>query len=211
MKPPRFLLCFAVKEEAAFIPSGFHQVLLTGMGPQNARESLLQFLSRDKPDLVLSCGFAGGLNINLTPSSVIFQTSSHAPGSLNDQLSKAGACPARFHTSHRVATTVEEKKQLWQTTGADAVEMESGPIMEVCREHEIPSAIVRVISDTAGESLPLDFNRLMTPQQTLSMTRLIGAVLASPGTIPGLMRLNKRTRQAARQLAQVLAALKWDG
>jgi adenosylhomocysteine nucleosidase len=207
MNPPRILVCVAVPEEAAFLPRAAPstRVLVTGMGPRQARQSLLQALSSSVPDLVLSCGFAGGLNPKLPASSVLFHASPRLPDAWRDALARAGAAPARFHTTHHVLTTAEEKSVLWQTTGADAVEMESGPLMELCDQRDIPGAILRVISDTARENLPLDFNRLMTPRQNLSLPRLLGAVLASPQVIPGLVRLRRRTRHAARQLARVIA------
>jgi adenosylhomocysteine nucleosidase len=84
------------------------------------------------------------------------------------------------------------------------VEMESGVIRAVCRERGIPSATVRVISDSADENLPLDFNRLMDAEQNLSYVRLALALVSSPGKIPALITLQKRTRTAAKNLAKVL-------
>jgi hypothetical protein len=64
---------------------------------------------------------------------------------------------------------------------------------------------VRVISDGAGEDLPLDFNRLCRPDMSLDFGKLLWMIAQSPGKIPGLIKLQKRCRFAAEQLAGVLA------
>ena len=73
------------------------------------------------------------------------------------------------------------KPALWQSTGADAVEMESSVIRNICREQKIPSATIRVISDDASQDLPLDFNAMMTPEDRIHYPKLIWAVLSRPG------------------------------
>ncbi len=82
--------------------------------------------------------------------------------------------------------------------------MESAAIHAVCFEKKIPCATVRVISDTAQEDLPLDFNALTKPDKNIDYSKLAWAVAKSPGKIPALMKLQKQTQFAAQQLAGVL-------
>jgi adenosylhomocysteine nucleosidase len=201
------LLTFAVKEEARPLQKLLRahsdaQVLLTGIGRQNAEQTIREALAEHRFQFVLTCGFAGGLNPELPTGTVIFSTDEGF--SLSPALLEAGARPASFHCSDRIATSAEEKQKLWQSTGADAVEMESSVIRAACREHGIPSATVRVISDSASEDLPLDFNRLMDAEQTLSYGRLALALAVSPGKIGALLRLQRTTKRAAELLAGVL-------
>ncbi len=95
------LLCFALKEEAApfrKIAAGKAgvSILLTGIGCRNAEKSLRKFLNSRRsrgdetqikkesetphavsyePDMVLTCGFAGGLNPDLKLGDVVFEIS----------------------------------------------------------------------------------------------------------------------------------------
>jgi adenosylhomocysteine nucleosidase len=82
--------------------------------------------------------------------------------------------------------------------------MESAVIHEACAARGIPCATVRSISDLAEEDLPLDFNRLATPRQTLSPWRLAMAVLRSPGCLPGLLKLGRHSAAASRSLGALL-------
>jgi adenosylhomocysteine nucleosidase len=215
------LVCFALKEEAGPFrkivaeKSGV-SILILGIGRQNAEKSIRKFLAGSDgaagrtspsgtsrpPALVLTCGFAGGLNPDLKIGDVLFET---ADEDLRVQLFSAGVKPAVFFCADRIATTVAEKQTLRTQTGADVVEMESAAIHAVCREHGIPCATVRVISDTAGEDLPLDFNALAKPDKNLDSRKLFFAIARSPGKIGALMALQKKTSFAARQLAAVLA------
>jgi adenosylhomocysteine nucleosidase len=209
------LICFALKVEAApfrKIAAGKPgvSVLITGMGRRNAETSVRDFLAASSTERVVTCGFAGGLNPDLKPGDVVVELTDprdELGESLRKKLIVAGAKPAKFVCADRIATTVAEKKKLRGETGADAVEMESAAIDAVCRERGILCATVRVISDTANEDLPLDFNMLAKPDHSLDYTKLLMAVAKSPGKIGALMRLQKQTRFAAERLAEVLAKI----
>ena len=103
-----------------------------------------------------------------------------------------------------MAVTAASKLDLRWQTGADSVEMESGAIRTIAREKGIPSATLRVILDAAGEDLPLDFNRLMTPDMRVDPVKLGLFLAKSPGRIPSLIRFRKQTQLAARALARAL-------
>jgi adenosylhomocysteine nucleosidase len=113
----------------------------------------------------------------------------------------------KFFCADHIATTVAEKKKLREETGADAVEMESAAIHAVCAERGIPCATIRVISDTANEDLPLDFNALAKPDKSIDFGKLTWAITKSPGKIGSLLELQKKTKFAAERLADVLSKL----
>ena len=199
------LICFALAEEAAALPPKVWRrratVLITGIGRRNAEMAVRESLAVNQPERVFTCGFAGALDPRLPIGAVVFATDEAA---LHAKLLAAGAQPAKFFCSPRIATTAAEKQELRRSTGADAVEMESEAIHAVCRERGIPCATVRVISDTADDDLPLDFNALANADLSLNYGKLALAIAKTPGKIPALLRLQKNSRCAAERLADLL-------
>ena len=209
---PPVLVCFALPEEARPFQKRAPKapalrVLVTGMGSRNTERSLAAALAGSKPSLVLTCGLAGGLDPALAPNTVLFETDD---SSLAARLSSMGLRAAHFHCANRIAVTAEEKATLRRETGADAVEMESGCIHAICRQHGVRCATVRVISDTASENLPLDFNALATPELKMDFGKLALALAKSPGRIPALLRLQRRVSGAAKALADKLVTILVD-
>ena len=207
MSERHVLVCFAVKEEAApfrkLLPSNLRvQVLVTGMGATNSKNCVEAALAQSAPSLVLTCGLAGGLAPKLKLGEVVFDAEPNSD--LYRALSGAGATPAKFHCAPTVATTPHQKSALRAETAADAVEMESRCIRDICTSKKIASATVRVVLDAADEELPLDFNQVMTPNQNLDPLKLAGFLARNPGKIPALIRLQKQTHFAATKLAEVL-------
>ena len=233
-------MCFALVEEARPFERRIRgdrevAVLVTGMGRRNAEASVRRALSARRPGLVLTCGFAGGLDPTLGHGTVVFETddaeevspgsasgprsqlvpaswplpagTAGAPGRFEERLEAAGARRGRFHCADRIAVTTAEKRALRSATGAEAVEMESGAIRAVCHAAGIPCVTVRVISDPADEDLPLDFNRLMTPDQRLDSAKLALALLKSPGKLGALRRLQRHSQASAEKLARVVATV----
>lgn len=211
----RTLVCFALQTEAAAFQKRLAaslqrrtgraadiRILLTGVGRRNARAALLKCFEHGPPARVLSCGFAGALDPALPIGAVGFTSSQPE---LETALRRAGAQPMRFVTVDQVAISREQKAALRQQTGADAAEMESEAIEALCRNRGVAFAVVRAISDCAGEDLPLDFNRVLRPEGGLDVGRLLVALARRPAAVPGLWRLARQARLASERLAVVLA------
>lgn len=204
----RPLITFALPEEAApyrrrLAGRDLAEILLTGIGWVNARQSVVTALRVRRPSYVLTCGFAGGLDPALKRSELVYRAAPAFPNA--SRLEALGARRVRFHSSDRVVVTAEEKALLRRQTRADAVEMESEAIQDICGGEGIPAATVRVISDAAGEDMPMDFNRFLRPDRSLALGPLVFEVARSPMLIPRLLVFRRQTNTAARRLADLLA------
>ena len=202
------IVCFATKPEAAPFRKlaatlGDISIVITGMGSRNAEAATRAALARCRPALLISSGFAGGLDPALTTGALVTDTSD---ARFRKELNSLGTHSIRFHCAERIATTPAEKSAARASTGADAVEMESAVIQKVGAELGVPTITIRVISDSANESLPLDFNALVDEQQNLSFTKLAWKLIGSPGTIPRLISFQKQVKFCGQRLATTLGS-----
>lgn len=209
---PRLLVTFAVREEAApfrkRLPTGSKvEILLTGIGPNQAQIALLKRFQEPnlQPTLVISAGFAGGLDPSLVSGDIVYDCS--AASHLEPRLLEIGAKPARFHGSTAVLLTPEAKRQARQNTGGDVVDMESVVIARICQDRSVACAKVRAVSDPADQALPVDFNRCIRPDGRLRWRPLIAECLQRPRALSGLIQLRKSSAIAADRLANVLLHL----
>lgn len=201
------LVCFAVPEEARpfqKLMAGHSavRIAVSGMGRRNTQAMIEAELKASRPGLVLTCGYTGALNPELALGRIVFDADATFPNA--SQLELLGGRPVRFVHSEKIVVTAVEKTRLCAESGADAVDMESKFIRDACRGMGISSATVRVVSDTATQDMPLDFNALLTPDLKMNYARLGAAILKSPKCIPALMRFGKETRAAADALANFL-------
>ena len=201
------LICFAGKMESRFFRRSRPDVsvLHTGIGRRNAKAALGARLAEQGPELIITSGFAGGLNPELRLHELLFEKSGTHPlfGNLAGLPFRAG----RFCCRDRIVVTAKEKRLFWRSGGCDAVEMESAGIHEIAQSRQIPCLTFRAISDAAHENLPLDFNRLLTSRRNLDWAKLCGALCRNPGRLPALARFCGSIAKTSRALAGGLCRL----
>ena len=201
------LICFADKMESRFFRRRRPDVsvLHTGIGRRNAKAALEDCLAKRRPELIITSGFAGGLNPELRLHALLFEKSGVHP--LFDGLVDLPFQAGSFCCHDRIAVTTVEKSFLWRSGGCDAVEMESAGIHEIAQSRQIPCLTLRAISDAADENLPLDFNRLLTSQRKLDLAKLCGALCRNPVRLPALVRFYGSMAKTSRALAVALCRL----
>lgn len=201
------LICFSGRMESRFFRRSRPDVsvLHTGIGRRNAKQALEDCLARQSPKLIITSGFAGGLNPELRLHELLFEKSGTHPlfGRLAGLPFRAG----RFCCRDRIVVTAKEKRLLWRSGGCDAVEMESGGIHEIAQSRRIPCLTLRAISDAADENLPVDFNRLLTSRRNLDWAKLCGALCRNPARLLALVRFCGSIAKTSRTLSGGLCRL----
>jgi adenosylhomocysteine nucleosidase len=133
----------------------------TGVGFDSCRFHLEKILASEKPRLLITSGFAGGLTPALQQGDVVLSENfsdpllvQRAQQNLRDERRVFWG---RTTSQPVIAETVEQKMDLARQTKALAVDMESAVIREICAASEIPMLSVRGISDAHAVSLPVPF------------------------------------------------------
>jgi adenosylhomocysteine nucleosidase len=171
-------------------------LVANGPGPRLVDQAL-----QNKPDVdrMVSIGFCGALDPALRIGDIVVS------GEVPEELG-ASFVQGDVLSLDRVAITAAEKGELRASTQAAVVEMESAAVARKAREWAVPFGCVRVVSDVAGENLPLDFNSYRDADGRFSRTRIAFAAMGHPFTVlPGLIRLDRNCRLAAERLGEFLA------
>jgi hypothetical protein len=185
----------AFSREAAWKDSRWF-LIANGPGPRLVERALER---KQEVDRILSIGFCGALDPALQIGDIV--VSGEVPKGLGASFVQGDVVSV-----DRVAFTAREKCDLRAATGAAVVEMESAAVAQKAREWNVPFGCVRVVSDVAGEDLPLDFNRYRDADGRFDRTRIALAALGRPFTVlPKLVRLDRNCRRAAERLGEFLA------
>jgi adenosylhomocysteine nucleosidase len=166
-------------------------------------------LQRQKPELVISAGFAGGLQPILEVGDAVADFQGLAP--FSGMTPPAGLRIGKMETAKEAIETVEAKERLGKETGALAVEMETGIIVGVCREFSVPVIAVRSISDTVRDALPVPLEHWFdVKKQRPRVAGLLGYLITHPGKIAPFARfvggLSKARKGLASALGEVIGA-----
>jgi adenosylhomocysteine nucleosidase len=105
---------------------------------------------------------------------------------------------------------VKGKAELFTATGAVAVDMESAIVARIAQCHNVPFAILRVIADPAGRSLPSSALNAVGPDGEFDVAGLLARLIANPGQLFALARLAADARRAFSVLKRARATLGAD-
>ncbi|MGQ9734510.1 MAG: phosphorylase family protein [Candidatus Bipolaricaulia bacterium] len=205
-------------------------LLVTGIGRERVERALGAFLVEHRPqiELLVSCGFAGGLAPSLGPGALVLaeqllledgQEIEVEKGLLSRAfaaLEPLGASRGPVLTVAKPVRTVEEKRRLGQKTRALAVEMEAFWAAEFARAHGVPSLAVKAVLDPLEQALP-KFIEALAPSPRPGpdgdeghhqLALALATTLARrPWQAWSLGQLAGTARLASRQLALALEAL----
>jgi adenosylhomocysteine nucleosidase len=168
---------------------------------------------------LMTFGLAGGLDPALNVGSVVLpevvisqggaRYVTSAPWRQRLMAALNASCAIRagaLLTSPAALKTPAEKAAAFRDSGAVAVDMESVAVAEVAAVYQLPFIAVRVIVDTAADTLPPAVVAA-SREGGVRIGRLLAGLVLAPGDIAALIRLAGRYRAAMRSLRVVGAHL----
>jgi len=82
--------------------------------------------------------------------------------------------------------------------------MESFEIVKGALAWGARSVVIRAISDSASEDLPINFNLTLSNKRDVSVAKVLLQLMKNPLALPPLIRFGKQSRRAAELLAAFL-------
>ena len=198
------------------MPSGPALLVAHGPGRENASHAVRTVCAARTVTAVISTGFVGALDESLSVADVFVATRvvQHEPRleyAVKLPTWSGGRRPVqgRLLTVNEVVQTVRGKSEL-RLLGADAVEMEASTVAAEAAARGLPFFCVRVVSDEAGTSFPIDFNRARRLDGTFSGWRVLAQAVTRPSCWQALGRLKADSERAAAALAEFFRGAKFD-
>jgi adenosylhomocysteine nucleosidase len=206
--PGRIIAVVGLASEARIAAGpGVHPVIGGGAVPRLA--SALERAVGEGAKGIISFGIAGGLDPSLAAGACIVGSAATMGAARwptdtgwTERLMAAlpGAILAEVAGVDHPIANAGHKRLLRAASGAAAVDMESHVAARAAAAHGLPFAILRVVCDPAGRSLPPAALVGMRSDGTSDVGAVLRALAAAPGQLPGLIRLALEARIALVQL-----------
>lgn len=172
-----------------------------GIGRRRAGEVAAELIDHLEPGEVMVLGFAGACDPALRVGDLVrpAEVTAEATGAVHRPTVGEGL-EGRLLTVDRIVGGAAEKGRLRREWGADAVDMETAAVAEVCGQRGVGWGCVRAISDGAGTALPERAVRWTRGDGGVDVAAVVGEVVRRPGSWVELCRMARAGRIAAGAL-----------
>lgn len=187
--------------EFKFYKNGPMVVVCGGIGPEAARRASEAIIGFYHPAVVISAGFAGGLDPALEVGHTF--TARYVIDSSDGSRTDIGTGQGVLISVADIAE-VEQKAKLGEAYGAHAVDMEAAAVARTAEAHGLKFLACKVISDTSGSSLP-PIARFVGSDGKFGTLGFLAYIAVRPWLWAKVRRLASDTAMAASKLCAVLA------
>ena len=178
---------------------------VTGIGAKRALQCLHRVINERHVTRIIHIGFAGGLDPALRAGDV--KRIGRVCNTEGQTVTLDASHDTLLLTHDRLAATVDEKRALFERSGAQLVDMETYPLAAAMQAGNTTLVALRGVSDPADTALPRAALQWVDPHGEASMLRTLGWLARHPGECVALWRLARRTRRTAERLTDEVERL----
>ncbi len=197
-----------------------NDLLVACAGADSGRaERAAQALLEAGAGALVSYGIAGGLDPALRAGGVVLAEAVCLPGGealptdtawRQRLLGLASGHPLAGGTlagSDRALASLAEKRRLFDSSGAVAVDMESHAVAEVARAAGVPFLVLRAVADSADRPLPRAVRGSIAASGQARPAVVLARLAARPWELPALLDLRRDSALALKALAGLTRVL----
>jgi hopanoid-associated phosphorylase len=200
----------------ARIAAGPGVAVLAGGGAEGLEARIEALVRRERPEAIVSFGLAGALAPGLAPGDLVVATAVLAGherlecdlgwrerivgGLAAARLWGHGRGAADVLGSKAMITSADAKGVLHAQTGAAIVDMESAAAARVATVYGLPLAVIRAVSDGAGQSLPKAVLSGMKPDGGMNLAGVLASLARDPRQLPALIRTGREAERGFKAL-----------
>jgi adenosylhomocysteine nucleosidase len=205
-----------------------HEFLLveSGMGFGNAARAAESLVRDERPDLLISTGFCGGIAPELQAGDVVVADNIIIAGETGFEeipvpFSSIGAIfvasqaaagkrvvAGAFVSSPAIMSKRRVAGMLSGRFQNPVADMESGAIAAIAAENGIPLLAIRAVSDSAAEELGFSLDEFCdSGMRRILPYKVLLTALRKPGIIPQLVHLSCSSRRAAESIKAAFSRL----
>jgi adenosylhomocysteine nucleosidase len=183
---------------------------VAGAGAENSLRAAEHLAANYALCGLVTLGFAGGLVDGLKVADVLLADRVVDQVTQESFVCDTDLLPVRFTrrgallSASSVVATSEEKHRMGEQWHAVAVDMESAGVARAALRAGLPFAALKAITDSAEQSLSIDFDRCRSEDKSYSVWAIVCQAFRSFRGAGDLWRLARNARKAASALAAAL-------
>jgi adenosylhomocysteine nucleosidase len=210
-------IAFGVRWSAQASLNGRSALLVAnGAGRKNAAAAVQKSCEKFDVQAVISTGFVGALDADLRAGDVFLASQVTQFEPRLEYPVRLPVCSIQPATVAGKLLTVDEvvqstrRKQKLRESGFEAVDMEASAVAAEAARRNLPIYCVRAVSDEAGTSFEIDFNRCRRADGTFSGWRIAAQAGISPRRWKNLLALRQGALQASMALGTFFGRARFE-
>jgi adenosylhomocysteine nucleosidase len=215
-KPMVLGVLTGLKREAEIALKLSPHVACAAAEPQKARWLVRKLIAETGVTHLLSFGIAAGLEPGLSAGTLVIGSQIKSrDGSWDTDAAWVRELTERLPTaqvgalwgSERIVGAPAAKQHLYESTQCLALDMESHVVAQLAHQARLPFMAVRVICDTAEQTVPPAALLSLCADGTPDMAAIFGNLMRHPRQIGDLIKLGKASGTAFRELAHAASTI----